>query len=99
MKLSDIFAAVGDQNVTMQYLHQCLISAKTKGKRGKEHTEITFGTKCTTIGQLGIFSSPGIEAKGPPTRLAVIIWVDEDRWNNAVESIKADEDSKADYHG
>ena len=93
IKLSEVIDAIGDRNVTIQYLHQALSSAKMKGKRGREYTEITFGTKAATVGELGLFSSPGMSGKGPPTKLGIIVWVEEDRWNNAIESIKADQQS------
>jgi hypothetical protein len=95
LKLSEVIDAIGDRNVTIQYLHQALTSAKTKGERGREYTEITFGTKAATVSELGLFSSPGMSGKGPPTKLGIIVWVEEDRWNNAIESIKADQADRA----
>lgn len=73
-KLSDVIAKIED-NVKVQYLSQCLV--KSADKTVTKDTEITFATSENNTN--GIMSSTG--------KTAVIVWVDRDEFNNAMNEL------------
>ena len=64
MKLSELIAKYGDDNVQMQPLDGCIISADYKIKRG---THITFGTDAR------LCPTKGTEQMG------IVVWMDRDK--------------------
>lgn len=68
MKLSEIIAAIGDENVQIQNLDECLINADYSLKSG---TKITFGTSA-------IVTITGTE------KLGLIVWLPRDAAKKAL---------------
>lgn len=64
MKLSELIAAYGDQNVEWQPLDSCMVSAQMKGGI---RSHITFGTEQAL--------NP---VTGKTDKLAMIVWLDRD---------------------
>lgn len=75
MKLSQLIAACGDDNVQFQNLDQCASDLNYTAKSG---TKITFGTE------------EPIDLKGT-RKLGLVVWLDRDAVRAAVASHKAGE--------
>lgn len=73
MKLSELIARIGDDNVEFQNLDGSLISVDFKAKSG---TKITFGTSMTA------------DFDGT-TKLGLVVWLDRDAVKAAVAASKA----------
>lgn len=74
MKLSELFAKVGDENLRFQMLNQCLLNVqatKTKGNR------ITFVTDA--ISPDDILRNQG--------NVGVIVWVPREKWTEATKDL------------
>lgn len=69
MKLSQLIATIGDDNVQLQNLDQC---AKTLDYHHKRGTTITFGTT------MNIYAERGTE------RLGLVIWLDREAVKDAL---------------
>jgi hypothetical protein len=85
MKLSQLIAEIGDENVTLQVLRQCLIGSQ---KQRKGHVEITFGA--TGISLIDLVAEK-------PEKEAFVIWLPaaklneiRERVNHANEKLRQD---------
>lgn len=74
MKISELIAAVGDENVGIQNLDNCGISIDYSAKKG---TKITFGTDQRL--------SPAFTGT---ERLGMVLWLDRDAVQAALDSEK-----------
>lgn len=71
MKLSELIAKVGDDNVKFQNLRESL---KRVDKR-KDHTEIVFGTKAVTAEEFFL----------EPKFVAFVVWLPKDKVDAALK--------------
>ncbi len=77
--LHEVLEAVGGDNYKFQTLANAATGGKMRGKGRDQYLELTFGTKCATLSEVGIL--------GTPTKIGVVVWVDAERWDNAIRSI------------
>lgn len=66
MKLSELIAQIGDENVTVQKLSDSITGTVSTNKQGV--TKITFGTKEITCGDLLV-----------GTKIGLIVWIPTDK--------------------
>jgi hypothetical protein len=71
--LSELITEIGDENVTVQSLHQCMISSNYS----KGATTIRFGTN--VLGPLDMVGDK---------KTALIVWMDVDDFNSALKKLK-----------
>ncbi len=71
--LSELIKEIGDENVTVQALHTCMDSAQYN----KGRTSIKFKTD-------GLGPTDLVDDK----KTALIVWMDADRFNNALAKFK-----------
>ena len=71
MKLSELIAAIGDQNVKFQLLDNDLISAEYDHKKG---TKITFGSEAAVM-------PDGLRDVG------IIVWAPRERFREIADSL------------
>ena len=71
MKLSELIAAVGDENIEVQHLAECVKDLKQR----KDHGEISFVTAQENTHAL-IHEASG----GQQTRVGMVLWFDRERW-------------------
>lgn len=80
MNLTELIEEIGVENIELQVLAQALTGARTRGK-----TETVFSfVSDETIEKV---CPPGAK----PTRSGLVIWIDSDKLNAAVEKLKAKE--------
>lgn len=78
MKASELIATVGDQNVQVQWLHQCAVAMDYD----PDHAlTIRFRTKAASMADLHGVGQP-------PRRVAMIVWMDAADVNDAVQLIQ-----------
>ncbi len=80
MKLSELIAAVGDDNVIFQNLQECV---KRIDKR-KGHTEIAFGTNAISAEAM-MLGTEGIRETG---KVCFIVWLPADKVDAAIKRFK-----------
>jgi hypothetical protein len=87
MKISELLNAVGDENVRVQYLHHSMIKANICADRSEPspYVAITFGTYEVSLENLGLTMLPNVRTA--PKKIAVIVWVDEERYNDAYNAL------------
>lgn len=73
--LSELIMEIGDDNVAVQFLNQCMIDAKYD----KGHTTIKFGVN-------GLGAMDLVDNK----KAGLIVWVDADKFDNALEKLKGE---------
>ncbi len=71
--LSELIEEIGNENVTVQTLHNSM----DKADYNKGHTKITFGTD-------GLSPNDLVDNK----KTALIVWVDSDRFDKALSKFK-----------
>lgn len=84
MKISELIAAVGDDQVGVQNLDQCYISANTAGSKRNRHGVISFGVQASQI----VDMVAGTESE----RMALIVWMPRKK----VQAVMAAEKEKSD---
>ena len=76
MKISELIAAYGDENVEVQNLDECGDRVEMKGGV----TRITFGTQ----------QPLSLDEDHPTKRLGLVIWLDRNRVKELMETAKAE---------
>jgi len=66
MSIIELLEKVGPENVKVQYLHECILSANAS----KKGNQITFGTH--EYGPADVVSDKG--------KIGMIVWIPRDRW-------------------
>lgn len=74
MKLSELIAKIGDENVTFQILQNAL-SGISLGKEGD--SKVTFFTKAITPSDI-------MQSKG---KIGIVVWVPREKWEEATKKI------------
>lgn len=80
MKLSELIAAVGDENVAFQMLSESIHGTQKAGKGSTTH--ITFSTNQTTLMDL-------ISPRSP--KVGIVVWLPRDKMHEAVKRAEARE--------
>lgn len=75
--LSELIKEIGDDNVTVQSLHQCM----TDAKYDRGHTTIKFGTN--GLGAMDLVNNK---------KTALIVWIDAGDFNEALAKLKGEKD-------
>lgn len=70
MTLIEFFEKIGNENLNVQVLHDSIVSEK----KTKEDLEVTFATEKSNTQLLGVSK-----------RVGVIVWMDSDKYNEAVK--------------
>lgn len=78
MNIVELVQAIGHEKISMQLLDQCITHAKAT----KQGTMVTFGCK-VPVADLGMFA--------PPSKRALILWVDADALQDAASQSAAAE--------
>lgn len=74
MGLTDLITAIGDENVSVQFLSKSVVGSKDK----KRDTEVTFATN--EINTNDVF-------KGLAEKEAIIVWVDRSDLEATIEAL------------
>lgn len=75
MKLQDLISVIPKDKIGIQYLNECVVSAKEKGRKDK-HTEITFATDAVNVSQ-------AISGAG---KFCYLVWIDRGELEKALEN-------------
>ena len=70
MTLIEFFEKIGNENLTIQVLHDSIVSEK----KTKHDVEITFATETKNTQLLGVSN-----------RVGIVVWMDADKYNEAIK--------------
>ena len=70
MTLIEFFEKIGNENLTIQVLHDSIVSEK----KTKHDVEITFATETKNTQLLGVSN-----------RVGIVVWMDADKYDEAIK--------------
>ena len=70
MTLTEFLGKIGDENLAIQILHDSIISER----KTKEDIEVTFATE-----------SKNTQLLGQSKRVGIVVWMDADKYNEAIK--------------
>jgi hypothetical protein len=80
--IAELVEAVGEKNIRFQLLNKCMTDIKECGRgKANKYSKVTFET---------VEMTPTNFMRGDG-KVGLILWIDIDRYNNAIESISADQ--------
>lgn len=77
MKLTELLAEIGDDNIDLQNLSQCICEMRYSAKNGNKFTFVTDQN----------FGPNG------PDKAGLVLWIDRDKMAQAIENLKQKEQS------
>ncbi len=76
MKLTELLALVGDENIQFQVLHDCMTNIRQRSRR-KGGNEISFATN-------GLTPTDVMQNTG---NVGLVVWIPRDKWIEATKNI------------
>lgn len=78
--ITKLISEIGDDNVNLQFLTNCMTGIK--GKKGRE-SSVTFLTDAITPNDVAANAG----------RVGVILWIERDSFNSAVSNLRKEDDA------